>query len=74
MSHEVSPATGKPYGVKRVCAALNVSRSTVYARQKAGALPKPVPAGRGFSVSAAFLPWRASWFAMLPYSMIWLPI
>jgi len=47
MSHEVSPATGKPYGVKRVCAALNVSRSTVYARQKAGALPKPVPARRG---------------------------
>jgi len=47
MSREVSPATGKAYGLKRVCAALNVSRSTVYARQKAASLPRPTPARRG---------------------------
>ena len=47
MSRELSAATGKPYGVKRVCAALNVSRSTVYARQKAAAVPKAPPARRG---------------------------
>jgi len=47
MSREVSPATGKAYGLKRVCAALNVSRSTVYARQKAASLPRPAPARRG---------------------------
>lgn len=47
MSREVCPATGKAYGLKRVCAALNVSRSTVYARQKAAALPRPAPARRG---------------------------
>ena len=47
MSREVSPATGKAYGLKRVCAALNVSRSTVYARQKAATLPRPAPARRG---------------------------
>ena len=47
MSGEVSPATGKPYGVQRVCAALNVSRSTVYARLKSASLPKAPPARRG---------------------------
>jgi transposase InsO family protein len=47
MSREISPATGKAYGVKRVCAVLNVSRSTVYARQKAASLPRPTPARRG---------------------------
>ncbi len=47
MSREVSPATGKTYGLKRVCAALNVSRSTVYARQKAAASPRPAPVRRG---------------------------
>jgi len=47
MSREVSPATGKAYGLKRVCAALNVSRSTVYTRQKAATLPRPAPGRRG---------------------------
>ena len=45
MSRAISPSTGKAYGVKRVCAALNVSRSTVYARQQAVCVPK-VPAAR----------------------------
>ncbi len=45
MSRAISPSTGKAYGVKRVCAALNVSRSTVYARQQAVSVPK-VPAAR----------------------------
>lgn len=47
MSREISPATGKAYGVKRVCAVLNVSRSTVYARQKAACLAKAAAARRG---------------------------
>jgi transposase InsO family protein len=47
MSREVSPATGKAYGLKRVCAALNVSRSTVYARQKVASVSRPAPARRG---------------------------
>lgn len=47
MSRELSPATGKAYGLKRVCAALNVSRSTVYAQQKAASVPRPAPARRG---------------------------
>ena len=47
MSREVSPVTGKTYGLKRVCATLNVSRTTVYARQKAASLPRPAPARRG---------------------------
>lgn len=47
MSREVSLATGKAYGLKRVCATLNVSRSTVYARRKSASLPQAPPAGRG---------------------------
>jgi len=47
MSREVSPATGKTYGLKRVCTALNVSRSTIYAQQKAACLPEAAPAQRG---------------------------
>jgi len=47
MSREVSPATGKPYGLKRVCGTLNVSRSTVYAQRKAALTPKASPARRG---------------------------
>lgn len=47
MSRELSPATGKPYGLKRLCTALNVSRSTVYARQKAASVPRPAVGRRG---------------------------
>ena len=47
MSRAASPATGKAYGLKRVCDTLKVSRSTVYARQKAASLPRPAPARRG---------------------------
>jgi putative transposase len=47
MSREISPATGRAYGLKRVCSALNVSRSTVYARKKAAGLPEAPPARRG---------------------------
>lgn len=47
MSRAVSSATGKAYGVKRVCAALHIARSTVYARQHAALVPKPEPAKRG---------------------------
>lgn len=42
MSREVSSATGKAYGVKRVCATLKIPRSTVYARQQAASLPQRV--------------------------------
>ena len=34
VSREVSPATGRPYGVKRVCTVWEVPRSTVYLRRK----------------------------------------
>jgi transposase InsO family protein len=47
VSRELSPATGRPYGLKRVCATLDVSRSTVYARQKAASCPGAAPARRG---------------------------
>ena len=47
MSREVSPATGKAYGVQRVCAVLKVARSTAYARQQAASLPRAKPARRG---------------------------
>ncbi len=47
MSREVSSATGKAYGVKRVCTALQIARSTVYARQQAASLPKAEPMRRG---------------------------
>jgi len=47
VSREESPATGRIYGLKRVCGALNVSRSTVYARQKAVRTAKPSSARRG---------------------------
>jgi putative transposase len=43
MSVEVSPSTGKRYGVERVCAAWDFSRSTFYAkRTRAGAAAKPL--------------------------------
>lgn len=47
MSREVSSATGKAYGVKRVCATLRIPRSTVYARLQAASLPKAEPRRRG---------------------------
>lgn len=47
MSREVSPVTGKAYGVERVCTTLGIARSTVYARQHAASNPKPAPAKRG---------------------------
>ncbi len=34
MSREASAATGKPYGLERVCRVLEFPRSTIYARQK----------------------------------------
>lgn len=34
MSQTISPSTGKPYGLERVCFAWEVSRSTFYSRQK----------------------------------------
>ena len=43
MSQTVSPATGKPYGVKRACAVLSFSRSSFYACQ---ADPAPKVGGR----------------------------
>lgn len=44
MSREVSPTTGTPYGVQRVCRIWRVPRSSVYA----GAIsPNPFPAKRG---------------------------
>jgi len=42
MSAAISIATGRPYGVKRVCSAWRVARSTFYA-----APPESVPARRG---------------------------
>lgn len=39
MSHEISPSTKRNYGLKRVCQAWQVSRSTVYEYRKRLALP-----------------------------------
>lgn len=46
MSREASPATGKPYGVERVCKACQYPRSTLYAQQRA-VFPERVHAKRG---------------------------
>ncbi|MFZ5585102.1 MAG: hypothetical protein ACOZHQ_04145 [Thermodesulfobacteriota bacterium] len=48
MSQAISPATGKPYGVKRACAVLSLARSSLYAGQaaastKAGGKRGPKP-------------------------------
>jgi hypothetical protein len=48
MSRAVSPATGKPYGVRRACAVLSFARSSFYACQaaastKAGGRRGPKP-------------------------------
>lgn len=40
MSATASPSTGRPYGVRRVCAAWDLSRSSWYAR-RTGAVPGP---------------------------------
>ena len=50
MAEATSPATGRRYGVARVCQVWEVPRSTFYAAQQAGAAaagPQPSPARRG---------------------------
>jgi putative transposase len=50
MADTISPATGRRYGVARVCQVWEVPRSSFYAAQQAGAAdagPKPSPARRG---------------------------
>jgi transposase InsO family protein len=50
MADVTSPATGRRYGVARVCQVWEVPRSSFYAAQQAGAAearPKPNPARRG---------------------------
>jgi transposase InsO family protein len=50
MANATSPATGRRYGVARVCQAWQVPRSSFYAAQQAGvaeAGPRPSPARRG---------------------------
>jgi len=41
MGTQVSPSTGMRYGIKRVCIAWNVARSSFYARQEAGVDSRP---------------------------------
>ena len=45
MSHETSVGTGKPYGLQRVCLALNFPRSSIYA-ERARAKATVVPIAR----------------------------
>lgn len=50
MSHTTSPATGRPYGLKRVCAAWDLPRSSCYARRPRPSHAEgvaPTPAKRG---------------------------
>ena len=50
MAKATSPATGRRYGVARVCQVWEVPRSSFYAAQQAGAAdagPKPSPVRRG---------------------------
>src|SRR3712207_1405207 len=50
MADTISPATGRRYGVARVCHVWEVPRSSFYAAQQAAAAeaePKPSPARRG---------------------------
>jgi putative transposase len=47
MSTATSPETGRRYGVKRVCAAWELSRSSWYARQAANSPQRPPPGKRG---------------------------
>ena len=46
MSTQVSPVTGRPYGIVRVCHAWDLARSTVYAQRADMAPPSP-PGKRG---------------------------
>jgi transposase InsO family protein len=46
----VSPSTGRPYGLARVCRSWDLSRSTVYFQRRQAAIPieeQPVPRRRG---------------------------
>jgi len=47
MSTSTSPATGRPYGVQRVCAAWDVPRSSFYHHRKRVGRPAPPPHRRG---------------------------
>jgi len=50
MAKATSPASGQPYGIRRVCEAWGVSRSSFYAAQvlaRESALPVAPPARRG---------------------------
>jgi len=50
MSREASPGTGRPYGVRRVCAAWRVPRSSFYLDQQRASISlqsRPVPHKRG---------------------------
>ena len=50
MSREVSPGTGNPYGVERVCVTWDVPRSSFYERRKRASVPaesRPAPRRRG---------------------------
>jgi len=47
MGQTISAATGRPYGIQRVCRLWEQPRSTVYARQARAARPAPPPARRG---------------------------
>ena len=42
-----SPATGRPYGVERVCRVWRVARSSFYARKHRESQPRPAPNRRG---------------------------
>jgi len=42
MSREMSPSTGKPYGVERACQAARIPRSSFYARRQRAKHPGPV--------------------------------
>jgi hypothetical protein len=47
MSCETSDATGKPYGLERVCRVLEFPRSTIYAQRQAAKVVPLHPARRG---------------------------
>jgi len=50
VSREASPATGRPYGVLRVCAAWGTPRSSLYSgwqRERVPAQERPIPCKRG---------------------------
>ncbi len=47
MSAQSSPATGRPYGVQRVCRVCEFARSTLYAQEQRAAAPEARTAKRG---------------------------